>query len=87
MLSGQRSDFLSQATWAHAHAAARSVVTVTHHDLVTNPHGLRDVIRQAFSPDQLGFLTVSGVPDLQRRRRALLPLARRVAHLPDEVLR
>ena len=42
-------------------------------------------IQEAFGPDGLGLLTVKNVPDFPTLRQNLLPLAARLAQLPDEV--
>lgn len=41
--------------------------------------------QKAFGPDGLGLITVKNVPDFPTLRRNLLPLAARLAQLPDEV--
>mmetsp|Transcript_7835 Transcript_7835/g.17804 ORF Transcript_7835/g.17804 Transcript_7835/m.17804 type:complete len:357 (-) Transcript_7835:77-1147(-) len=45
---------------------------------------LDDALSKAFGPGGLGILTVSGVPDFEKLRGALLPLAREFAELPDD---
>ncbi|ETW02410.1 hypothetical protein, variant [Aphanomyces invadans] len=43
------------------------------------------VIEAAFGPDGLGILAVSNVPDVENRRSRCLPLAYKVANLPNDV--
>ncbi len=61
-------------------------VELRYEDL-THGIDLSASIEAAFGADALGILTVSGVPGLAERRRALLPLARRFAALPEAVKR
>lgn len=52
------------------------------------PPSLSGRIQRAYGPDGLGILAVSNVPGYEERRKALLPLARRLASLPaDELTR
>ena len=60
---------------------------IRYEDLVSGPVDLSPLIEAAFGKDGLGLLSVSGVPGVQERRQALLPLAWRFAALPDEVKR
>lgn len=50
------------------------------------PPSLMGRIQRAYGPDGLGILAVSNVPEYEERRRALLPLARRLASLPEAEL-
>lgn len=59
-------------------------VELRYEDLTREGADLSPLIEAAFGDDGLGILTVSGVPGVAERRRALLPLARRFALLPDE---
>jgi len=54
--------------------------------LGTNDPAVSRRIGEAFGPDGLGLLTVSGVPGYEEARRALLPLASRLAALDAEDL-
>jgi len=61
-------------------------VELRYEDL-THGIDLSASIEAAFGADALGIMTVSGVPGVAERRRALLPLARRFAALPEAVKR
>ncbi len=50
------------------------------------PPSLIGRIQRAYGPNGLGILAVSNVPDYEERRKALLPLARRLASLPEDEL-
>lgn len=63
--------------------STRTVVELTYSDLVAGKD-LSAEIKQAYGPDGLGILTVSGVPGYMEKRKALLPLAQRVANMTDE---
>jgi len=65
---------------------APEVVVLEHADLVAGKDLTDDILR-AYGPGGVGILFVRGVPGLAEAREALLPLARRVALLPEEVLR
>jgi hypothetical protein len=60
------------------------VVVVEHADLMAEKD-LSATIETAFGYDGVGVLAVRGVPDLERRRKDLLPLAHRFATLSDTV--
>lgn len=62
-------------------------VELRYEDLVREGADLSPQIEAAFGAAGLGLLTVSGVPGVAERRRALLPLARRFALLPEEAKR
>lgn len=53
------------------------MVTLKYEDLVNNTDVSAE-IEQAYGPDGLGILTVSGVPDYERRRLRLLPQAQQL---------
>ncbi|GAB5033508.1 Hypothetical protein NocV09_01400420 [Nannochloropsis oceanica] len=59
----------------------RKLVELQYENLVANKD-LSAEIEEAFGDYGLGILTVSGVPGLEEKRRALLPLAHRFASLP-----
>jgi isopenicillin N synthase-like dioxygenase len=60
------------------------VVVVEYADLLADKD-LSTEIERAFGYDGVGVLAVRGVPELERRRQELLPLAHRFANLPDSV--
>jgi isopenicillin N synthase-like dioxygenase len=60
------------------------VVVVEYDDLLADKD-LSAEIETAFGYDGVGVLAVRGVPDLQERRKELLPLAHRFANFPDDV--
>eukprot|EP00444_Apocalathium_aciculiferum_P010472 CAMPEP_0183389346 /NCGR_PEP_ID=MMETSP0370-20130417/4874_1 /TAXON_ID=268820 /ORGANISM="Peridinium aciculiferum, Strain PAER-2" /LENGTH=368 /DNA_ID=CAMNT_0025568583 /DNA_START=24 /DNA_END=1130 /DNA_ORIENTATION=- len=61
------------------------VVVLEHSDLVAGKD-LTAEIGKAYGPGGLGILYVRGVPGMAEARMALLPLSRKLALLPDEVL-
>jgi hypothetical protein len=77
----------------HAHTSQsmrvrqQTPVELRYEDLVREGADLSPQVEAAFGAEGLGLLTVSGVPGVAERRRALLPLARRFALLPEEVKR
>ncbi len=58
------------------------VVVLTYEDLLARKDLTND-IKEAYGKDGLGILTVSGVPGYVEKRRALLPLAQKLANLSD----
>mmetsp|Transcript_22852 Transcript_22852/g.65966 ORF Transcript_22852/g.65966 Transcript_22852/m.65966 type:complete len:375 (+) Transcript_22852:45-1169(+) len=66
-------------------AAEPSVVVLEHADLVAGLD-LSAQIEAAYGPGGLGMLWVRGVPGLVEARQALLPLARKLALLPEAAL-
>ena len=65
----------------HDLVAFSSTPTTTEHDAKNN---LVKKVGQAFGPDCLGILAVTDVPGFVEKRQRLLPLARRLALLPDK---
>lgn len=63
-----------------------SVVTISFSDLISEKD-LGQQISKAFGPDGLGLLTIKDIPGFSQQRQTLLPLAHRVAKLPQDVLR
>jgi isopenicillin N synthase-like dioxygenase len=61
-----------------------NVIVLDYNDL-KDGKDLTDEIESAFGKSGLGILTVKNVPDFQKRRMELLPLARRFALLDDDV--
>ena len=61
-----------------------NVVTLDYNRLVAGDD-LSEDIGVAFGVDGLGILTVANVPTWEEKRRALLPLARQFADLPESV--
>lgn len=47
-------------------------------------HELHDAVAAAYGYEGLGILAVTGVPGYEEARRRLLPLARRLGHLPPD---
>lgn len=62
------------------------VVVLQHADLVAGTD-LTAEIQKAYGPGGVGILYVQGVPGLAEAREALLPQARQLALLPEDVLR
>ena len=60
------------------------VVVLDYNDLV-NKVDLSEQIEKAYGESGLGILTVSNIPGVEEARAALLPLAFKFAHLPEEV--
>ena len=56
--------------------SSTQVVTLRYEDLVSDVD-LSSEIEAAYGYDGTGFLTVSGVPGLEQKREALLPLAQK----------
>jgi len=54
-------------------------------DLINENVDLNDSIKEAYGYDGLGILVVRGVPNLDEKRRILLPLSHKYANLPDEI--
>eukprot|EP00405_Crypthecodinium_cohnii_P014303 CAMPEP_0206451496 /NCGR_PEP_ID=MMETSP0324_2-20121206/19375_1 /ASSEMBLY_ACC=CAM_ASM_000836 /TAXON_ID=2866 /ORGANISM="Crypthecodinium cohnii, Strain Seligo" /LENGTH=363 /DNA_ID=CAMNT_0053921387 /DNA_START=96 /DNA_END=1187 /DNA_ORIENTATION=+ len=61
------------------------VVVLDYKDLAAG-NDLTAQIKEAYGPEGLGILYVKNVPGMQEAREDLLPLARRVAQLPEDVL-
>lgn len=70
-----------------ATTARKELVTIAYDDLLNHPERISDSIAAAFGPTGLGFLTVRGVPGFSEARQELLPLAWRLASLPQASLR
>jgi len=68
----------------NAAMVASKIVSLDYADLVAGKDLTADIER-AFSYDGLGILTVVNVPNLAEKRKALLPLARTFAELPEDV--
>jgi isopenicillin N synthase-like dioxygenase len=64
--------------------SSTQVVTLRYEDLVSDVD-LSSEIEAAYGYDGTGFLTVSGVPGLEKKREALLPLAQKFALLDEEI--
>lgn len=64
-------------------ATSASLVNLEFRDLASKKD-LQDKIEEAYGPNGLGILTVSGVETFTEKRKNLLPLAQRVATLPDD---
>ncbi|KAA0150160.1 hypothetical protein FNF29_05401 [Cafeteria roenbergensis] len=82
---------LSRPAGARAFASApveADVVMIDYAELTdpSPPPSLIGRIQRAYGPNGLGILAVSNVPDYEERRKALLPLARRLASLPEDEL-
>ncbi|CAG9334967.1 unnamed protein product [Blepharisma stoltei] len=60
-----------------------SPVKVSYQELVSNAN-IERKIEEGYGPDGLGIITIEHIPGYQEKRMALLPLARRVALLPDD---
>jgi len=63
---------------------ASTLVTLKYQDLLSGKD-LSAKISEAYGPDGLGALTISGIPNYAKYRETLIPLSHRVAHLPDHV--
>jgi hypothetical protein len=71
-----------------ADVRSAQIVTVSYSDLITfdesNPNELLvESVARAFGSDGLGILAVTDIPNLDEKRRHLLPLAARLPALPD----
>ena len=64
--------------------ASRHEVILEYADLVGGKD-LTGEIAEAYGPGGLGICGVRGVPGLAEARKKLLPLAHRLAQLPNEV--
>jgi hypothetical protein len=67
-------------------AARRELVSVPYAALADPSADLTTAIEAAFGPDGLGIIVVDGVPGYPEARKALLPLASRLAALPVDAL-
>jgi len=65
--------------------ASRSVVTLSY-DQLARGEDLSAQIHEAYGPNGLGVLTISGVPEFAQLRRNLLPMGRKLAYLPKNEL-
>jgi len=61
------------------------IVLLEYKDLINENVDLNDSIKEAYGYDGLGILVVRGVPNLDEKRRKLLPLSHKYANLPDEI--
>lgn len=64
-----------------------SVVQIAYEDLKRGSLGLLAKIEEAFGPSGLGIIAVSGVQGYKEKRHKLLPLAARLASMPDHLKR
>lgn len=62
---------------------AQELVCIAYEDLVTG-RDVSEKVFQAYGPGGLGALTISGIPNYSELRQKLLPLAHKLAHLPEE---
>ena len=62
----------------------KKLVTLKYEDLVADKD-LSEQLYEAYGPNGLGALTVSGIPNFSDFRQKLLPLSHKLAHQPDEV--
>jgi isopenicillin N synthase-like dioxygenase len=72
------------------HLLARSIshkvvypIVINYNDLV-EMKDLSQQIEAGYGPDGLGLIAVQGIPDYQQKREKLLPLARKLALLPQK---
>lgn len=79
--------FLSSPS--HARTLATKAPIVFDYEELAGPStpDLLKRIEVAYGFDGLGIVGVRGVPNVVEKRRALLPLAFKLAHLPDETLK
>lgn len=63
----------------------QSVVQITYEELKGGSPILLAKIEEAFGPEGLGIVAVSGVPGYEGKRQKLLPLAAELASMPDVV--
>eukprot|EP00898_Chlorokybus_atmophyticus_P004054 jgi/Chlat1/464/Chrsp103S01080 len=66
---------------------APALVSVAYQELLEEPGRLANKIAEAYGSGGFGILTVSGVPGYAQRRCELLPLAQRLAALPETSLK
>ena len=59
-----------------------ALVTIKYEDLASGKDVTEEIFR-AYGPDGLGALTVSGIPGYAESRERLLPMAYKLAHLPE----
>jgi isopenicillin N synthase-like dioxygenase len=62
---------------------AQRLVSIAFEDLVSGKD-VTDQVFQAYGPGGLGALTISGIPSYTELRAKLLPLAHKLAHLPED---
>jgi isopenicillin N synthase-like dioxygenase len=60
-------------------------VDITYEDLLSDSDMLSAKIEQAFGPNGLGILVVSGIPHLKEQRDAILPKAHTFASLHEDI--
>lgn len=72
---------------AAAQAKQTPEVVVLEYSRLVDGSDLAAQVKEAFGPEGVGILYVRGVPGLREAREALLPLARRLALLPEEALK
>lgn len=58
-------------------------MTIEYSDLASGSVDLTEQIETAYGYDGIGLLAVRNVPGYEKKRQALLPLARQLAHLPQ----
>jgi len=64
---------------------ASEVVIIQYSELLDGNCDLSERIEKAFGSNGIGILAVRGVPEFPAKRKALLPLSRKFAIMPDEV--
>lgn len=79
--------FVQEGNVEYFQPADDSAVRTVHlrYDQLEKDEDLSDSIAKAYGFDGLGILVVTGVPNFEKLRSDLLPLAHKFANLPDEV--
>jgi len=62
------------------------LVIIQYEDLINKDADLDEAIGRAYGPGALGVIGIRGIPNFVERKKALLPQAHQLAHLPKESL-
>ncbi|CAM6129197.1 unnamed protein product [Calypogeia fissa] len=69
----------------HTARPSKTVVTLSYADLKNESLDLSENLEVGFGPSGLGIIAITDVPGYPQLRKKLLPLAQRVATLPEDV--
>lgn len=78
--------FLSKTT-ARAFSSSQNIVNVDFKMIQNNDKAVLEKIEEAYNDDGLGVMVVNNIPGYAEKRQRLLPLAQKLAQLPEDVLK
>lgn len=72
---------------ARAFSSSHNVVSVDYKLIQNDDKQLFEKFEEAYNDDGLGVMIVNNIPGYPERRQRLLPLAQKLAQLPEDVLK